>query len=35
MKVPRAQAVGLVVVFFLLVLLMWARFLRVHFWPAW
>lgn len=28
MNIPRSQAVGIVVIFFLLVLLMWARFLR-------
>ena len=28
MKIPRSQAVGIVLVFFLLVLLMWARYLR-------
>ena len=33
MKLARSQAVGVVVVFFLLVLLMWARYLREIF--AW
>jgi hypothetical protein len=28
MKISRSQALGLVVVFFLIVLLMWARYLR-------
>lgn len=28
MRVPRGQAVGIVLVLFLLVLLMWARYLR-------
>ncbi len=28
MRVPRGQAVGIVLVFFLLVLLMWARYMR-------
>ncbi len=28
MRIPRSQAVGVVLVFLLLVLLMWARYLR-------
>ncbi len=28
MKIPRSQAVGIVLVFFLLVLLMWVRYFR-------